>query len=125
MINKPRVVKDYDKLDAAIKEQIKLSYPWGFQKHLVTFKNAKGQTVSALPFEAEDKYYLVRMTVTEAREIIEEDDDFDLDGNLKDDVRAAYEDKYDDLDLDPLGELPDEDDEDDLNKDDKDDAPLF
>lgn len=110
-MDKPRVVKDYEKLDAAIKEQIKLSYPWGFQKHLIKFKNAKGQTVSALPFEAEDKYYLVRMTVTEAREIIEDDDDFDLDGNLKDEVREAYEDKYDDLDLDPLGELPDEEEE--------------
>lgn len=119
-MDKPRVVKDYEKLDARIKEQIKLSYPWGFQKHLVNFKNAKGQTVSALPFEAEDKYYLVRMTVTEAREIIADDDDFDLDGNLKDDVREAYEDKYEDLDLDPLNELADQEDDDDIEKEDDD-----
>ena len=95
MNTKPRVVKDYEKLDEAVLELIKLTYPYGFLRNLITFKNAAGQFVSALPFEAEDKYYLVRMTKQEAREIIEDDDDYDDDGNLKDDVKDDYEENHD------------------------------
>ena len=97
---KPRVVKDYDKLTEEIKEQIKLNYPLGFQRSLITFKNAEGRYISALPFETEDKYYLVRMTKAEAVEIIENDDDYDDDGLLKKDVQEDYEEKYDDGDSD-------------------------
>lgn len=96
MNTKPRVVKDYDKLDEAVLEQIKLEYPYGFLRHLITFKNAAGQFVSALPFETEEKNYLVRMTKQEAVEIIEDDDDYDDDGVLKDDVKEDYEEKHDD-----------------------------
>ena len=92
--NKKRVVKDFEKLDFEIREQIKLSFPSGFSEHLISFKNKDGNLVSALPFETEEVYYLVRMTVIEAQEIIEEDDDYDEDGNLKDDVKEDYEDKY-------------------------------
>jgi hypothetical protein len=94
MNSKPRVVKDYDKLDDGILEQIKLNYPYGFDKHLIQFKNAKGQLISALPFEAEDRYYLVRMTRAEAQEIIDEDDDYGDDGILKETVKEEYADKY-------------------------------
>ena len=41
--NKPRVVKDYEKLDEAIKEQIKLAYPFGFTTSLIKFKNREGK----------------------------------------------------------------------------------
>ena len=102
-ISKPRVVKDYVKLDEAIQEQIKLAYPNGFSANLVKFKNKEGNMVSALPFEAEDKYYLVRMTVTQAKEIIENDDDYDDLGFLKDDAKEEYEDKYTD-DIDSLAD---------------------
>ena len=94
--SKPRVVKDYEKLDEAVVEQIKLAYPLGFRNHLVTFKNAQGDTVSALPFETDERYYLVRMTVKQAVRIIEEDDDYDDDGNLKPKVKRAYAAKHDD-----------------------------
>lgn len=96
--NKPRVIKDFEKLDPDIQEQIKLVYPDGFYNHLVYYTNKDGLSVSALPFETEDRYYLVRMTINQAKAIIEEDDDYDLDGNLKDDAKEKYEDKYSDLD---------------------------
>ena len=102
-MSKPRVVKDYDKLDVQIQEQIKLQYPRGFEKSLVQFKNHEGKFVSALPFETDEKYYLVRMTQTEAQEIIEEDDDFNDDGNLKESIKEEYEEKYDSSD-DDFGE---------------------
>ena len=97
-MDKPRVVKDYDKLAESIREQLKLAYPYGFERKLITFKNAQGKFISALPFEAKDRYYLIRMTRAEAQEIIEEDDDYDDDGNLKEDVMDELNDKYDDDD---------------------------
>lgn len=93
--SKPRVVKDYDKLDTLVQEQIKLEYPYGFEDHLVKFTNAEGKRVSALPFETEDRYYLVRMTIEEAQAIIEDDDDYDEDGNLTDEAREEIEERLD------------------------------
>ncbi len=107
-MNKPRIIKDYDALSIAIQEQIKLEYPYGFHKKLITFKNAKGAFVSALPFETDDYYYLVRMTKEEARDIIEDDEDFDDDGKLKDDILDEYAEKYGDKELDE-DDLEDED----------------
>ena len=95
---KPKVIKDYDKLDQAVQEQIKLAYPFGFAKYLIFFTNKDGLKVSALPFETDDKYYLVRMTQLEAQKIIEDDADYNEFGQLKDEARFDYEDKYADLD---------------------------
>jgi len=95
-MNKPRIIKDYEKLDLAIQEQIKLEYPHGFEKNLITFKNGEGKFISALPFETDDRFYLVRMTRAEAQEIIEEDEDYDEDGKLKNDALEEYSEKYDD-----------------------------
>jgi hypothetical protein len=106
-LSKPRVIKDYDKVDDAIISQIKLNYPHGFEKHLVSFKNAKGKFISALPFETEDRYYLIRMTIAEAQEIVQEDDDYDEDGHLKSD---AIEELQEEIEMD---EIPDADGDDD------------
>lgn len=116
MNNKPRIVKDYEKVDDLIKEQIKLEYPYGFDRDLVTFKNAKGKFVSALPFETEEKHYLIRMTRAEALEIMDEDDDFDEDGNLKDEIKEELEMKYDEDSMLEIDE--DEEKEIDLKSDD-------
>ncbi|KPM49691.1 hypothetical protein [Jiulongibacter sediminis] len=113
--SKPRVIKDFDKLENHIQEQIKLSYPYGFSDHLIRFTNKDGLYVSALPFETDEKYYLVRMTVERAEEIIEDDDDFDDDGNLRDDVKEEYSDKYSDLDY--INTDSDEEEEDSYSKD--------
>jgi hypothetical protein len=114
MSNKPRVIKDFEKLDPDIQEQIKLKYPDGFYSHLVYYTNREGLSVTALPFETDEKYYLVRMTIVQAKAIIEEDDDYDLEGNLKDEVREKYEDKYSDMDY-----LPDQMPEGDMDPDDE------
>lgn len=98
-MNKPRVVKDYDKLDESVQQQIKLHYPKGFEDFLIKFQNKEGHTVSALPFETEEKYYLIRMTILEAQEIIEDDDDYDDDGFLREDAREEYEENLEGEDL--------------------------
>ncbi len=129
--NKPRVIKDYDKLDPEIQERIKLEYPSGYSENLIYFTNKDGKRVSALPFETDDKYYLVRMTVYEAERIVEDDDDFDSTGSLKDSAKEAYEGKYgdddilaDSTDVDEADDVADDDDnyEDDEDFDDDEDA---
>lgn len=88
---KKRVVKDYDKLPEEVINRIKVEYPKGFVKHLIKYTNAQGQQVSALPYETEDMYYLIRMSISEARQIILDDDDYE-DGVLRD----GFEDDMDD-----------------------------
>lgn len=96
--NKPRVIKDYNKLEKDLQEQIKFVYADGFAENLIHFFDKNGVKVTALPFETEDKYYMLRMTENEAVQIVDEDEDYDDDGLLKDDVKQDYEDKYADLD---------------------------
>ncbi len=91
---KPHIVKDYIKLSNEIIEQIKLTYPDGFQNHLVTYTDKEGKRRSALPFESKTTYFLVRMTYMEAAEIIEEDEDYDNDGFLKEDIKDDYSEKH-------------------------------
>ena len=100
-MEKQRIIKDYDKLSEEIHEQIKLTYPSGYSQNLIRFTNKDKKRISVLPFETEAIYYLVRMTMYEAQTIIEEDDDYDDEGMLKDDLREEYGDKYPDIgDLD-------------------------
>ena len=72
-MSKPKVFKDYDKLDKKVQELLKLQFPYGFDKDIISFKNHKKKLVSALPFETEEFSYLIRMTREEARDIIQED----------------------------------------------------
>lgn len=92
--SKPRVLKDYAKLEVRVKQLIKLNYPEGFESNLIRFPNKNGDIVSALPFETEDTYYLIRMTISQAQEIIDEDDDYDKDGFLKEEIREEYEEDF-------------------------------
>ena len=54
------------------------------------------------------------MTETEAIQIVDEDEDYDEEGFLKDEVKQDYEDKYADLDhiADQISDIEDEVDED-------------
>ncbi|MCB0658963.1 MAG: hypothetical protein KDC57_22625 [Saprospiraceae bacterium] len=96
--NKPRVIKEFEKLDEDTQQQIKLAYPNGFAGHLVYYTNKDGLKVSALPFETDDRYYLVKMTLAQAKEIVREDEDYDDRGNLKSSAKEEYTEKYSDLD---------------------------
>lgn len=89
--NKKRLVKDYDNLPEEIIIRLKAEYPYGFANHLINYQNKEGKKVSALPYDTEDIYYLIRMTVSEAQEIIEADDDYDDDGTLRDDFSLGEE----------------------------------
>lgn len=99
MMGKPKVITDFEKLPQELQEKIKLSYPEGFSDFLIEFKNQHNETVSALPYETEDKYYMVRMSVRKAIQIISDDDDYDDDGYLKDDRKDHFEDKHGEADF--------------------------
>ncbi|MBC7778138.1 MAG: hypothetical protein H7246_22085 [Phycisphaerae bacterium] len=113
---KKRVVKDYDALTEDITRLVKQKYPSGYADHLVTYNDKEGKKVSALPFETDDTYYLIRMTILEAKRIVKDDEDFDEDGQLKEeivDVEVEVDDEFDGAgeDDDDLDEGPtDEDD---------------
>ncbi|MBR5983302.1 MAG: hypothetical protein IK025_06245, partial [Bacteroidales bacterium] len=77
--NKPRVIKDYDKLDKEVKDLIKATYPHGYADKLVQYPNKDGALVSALPFETEDKIYLVRMNNDEVKIVYSDSEDYDDD----------------------------------------------
>ncbi|MCG8306053.1 MAG: hypothetical protein MI975_01590 [Cytophagales bacterium] len=99
MKTKPRVLKDYEKLDDSILAQIKVSYPYGFSGYLITYVDRDGKTRTALPFETDDKFYLVRMTESEALQIIEEDEDFIEDGMIKNELEEEFEQGPTDVDV--------------------------
>lgn len=96
-MSKPKIIKDYEKLSEEILAQIKLEYPYGFEKKLILFKNQKGKLISALPYETEDHYFLVRMTRAEAQEIISDDEDYDDDGNLTEEAIERNEEIIDEM----------------------------
>jgi hypothetical protein len=91
-------------------------YADGFADHLIHFFDKNGLKITVLPFETEDKYYMLRMTENEAVQIVDEDDDFDEDGFLKTEVKQDYEDKY--ADMDHIADQIADDDDDDMSEDD-------
>lgn len=62
-----------------------MRYPTGYADNLVSYTDKEGKKVSALPFETDEIYYLIRMTVQEARRLVKEDEDFDEEGVLRED----------------------------------------
>lgn len=97
-MSKLRVTLPYDKLSQDLKEQLKLVYTDGFSENLISYTDKDGKNVSALRFETDEKIYLIRMTRTQAIEIIDEDPDYDDDGSLIDSVKEDYEEKHSDVD---------------------------
>lgn len=95
-LTKKRVVKDYEALPEDIIRLVKMKYPTGYAEHLVSYTDKEGKKVSALPFETDDAYFLIRMTVLEAKRIVKEDEDFDEDGVLREDFAdVEVDDEFD------------------------------
>jgi hypothetical protein len=110
-VAKKRIVIDYEKVPEDTLNSIKVEYPDGFEDNLITFTNKEGRFVSALPFETEEIYYLIRMTESEAKQIIKDDDDYGDDGKLRDDFEDDVNDdgdKYLDDNIDEVESIEDE-----------------
>lgn len=108
---KKRIAINYEKLPEETINRIKLEYPDGYEDNLITFTNAKGVFVSALPFETEEIHYLIRMTANEAKQIVKEDDDYGDDGKLRDDFEDDVNEegeKYLDDNIDEAANIKDD-----------------
>lgn len=70
MKTKPRVIKELEAVDPKIIEAIIRKYPMGFAKHLVSFTDLKGKKVLALPYEGEEKSYMLKITKDRAKAIM-------------------------------------------------------
>lgn len=66
-MSKPKVIKDFLKLDEELQEQILEQYPDGYESSLILFTDRDGKYAQALPYETEDKYYLLRMPQMKAK----------------------------------------------------------
>ena len=82
--NKPRVIKDFDKISDEMRDQVKAMYPDGFNAYLISFTNKDGQLCCGLPFETEDRMYLLRINNEDTGNI--DDDDFFGDDSKGDDL---------------------------------------
>ena len=78
--SKLNIIKDYDKLDNEIKEQVKLVYPKGFSHAIVEFTNNR-KKVSAVRFETEENIYMLRLSKKMVNQIMKENNEFDDDYN--------------------------------------------
>ena len=96
-MSKPRVIKYFDNLDDATKAELLDLYPYGFDRNLITFKNQKGELISALPYENEQFMYMIKMSKAEAQEIYSDLEEMDFDS---DDVDNDND--NDDLDFDEI-----------------------
>ena len=86
---KKRIVKDYENLSPELSTALHEAYPDGFVGATISFFDREGKRVSAIPFETEDIYYLVRMVEKKAKPTKEEED---IDAELEIDAPVVSED---------------------------------
>lgn len=109
-MSKKRLVKDFDKLPEDIQGRIRKEFPAGFAHKLVSYQGAKGERISALPFETEDTVYLVRWSIQEFKPVTIKDDDLDEVFTTRDDIpfdevetSSTADDEADDYSSDDYG----------------------
>ncbi len=88
-VNKKRVVKDYDNLAPELVTLLHAAYPEGFEGATISFFDRDGKRVSAIPFETDDIYYLIRMIERKAKPIKAV---ADIEAELESDAPVAEED---------------------------------
>ncbi len=107
--SKPRVIKNFEKLDEKLRAAIAERFPDGYTSYIQMFDIGGGKFMSALPFETEEFNYLIKFPVTEDLEDTEEEiggsDELDLEGGEdvdeeeEDDEIEKPTDNFDNLDV--------------------------
>lgn len=85
-VNKKRVVKDYENLSPELAKSLHTAYPLGFADGMISFFDRDGKRVSAIPFETDDIYYLIRMVEKKAKPV---KDDAELDPEAEVEIPIA------------------------------------
>lgn len=76
MENKRRVIIDYSKLTDEMLRYLVEKYPDGYDdRDLITFKNAKNESIEAIQITTDDSIYLVKISV----KLAESMENYDLD----------------------------------------------
>lgn len=97
-MSKPKVIKDFLKLDEDLQEQILELYPNGYEENLILFTDRDGKYAQALPYETEDKFYLLRMPPLKAKKNV-----LDTDAPVSEDDEEDTPGGYTDLDTMQIG----------------------
>lgn len=82
---KKKVIVDYKNVPDEVLQMLADKYPHGYNKAIVKFKNAKGETVSAVPIETEDISFLVKVS-TQLQSMVDNIDADEFDDLVLDDV---------------------------------------
>jgi DNA-directed RNA polymerase subunit delta len=72
--SKKRLVKDYENLSPELMKALHAAYPEGFSGATISFFDRDGKRVSAIPFETDEIYYLIRWVEKKAKPAKEVDD---------------------------------------------------
>ncbi|MCL7763830.1 hypothetical protein MPF19_10415 [Polaribacter sp. Z014] len=90
-----RVIVEYAKLTTDILDMLVEKYPDGYDyEDIISFKNAKGETIKAVEVKTEDTVYLVKISskleqtmedYAEDEDSFDEDEDLDVD-DLEDEI---------------------------------------
>ncbi|TBW29097.1 hypothetical protein [Gramella sp. KN1008] len=98
-----RIIVDYKKLTPEILGLLVEKYPDGYDDdHIISFKNAKNETVDAVEVRTDDTIYLVKVST-----------------RLENTMANFDEDDYEDSEFnDPIVEIPEKNDEDTGDEDD-------
>ncbi|NVK27087.1 MAG: hypothetical protein HWE14_03530 [Flavobacteriia bacterium] len=65
MMDKKRIIVDYKNINPELMEILTDIYPNGYEDYeddIITYQNAKGETVKAIPLETDDTKYLFKIS---------------------------------------------------------------
>ncbi|MCO5230490.1 MAG: hypothetical protein M9958_04960 [Chitinophagales bacterium] len=117
-MTKRKVIVDYKNVPDEVLQKLAEKYPHGYNKAIIKFQNAKGETVSVVPIETDDTSYLVKVSTQLQKMVNDVDvDDFDdlpID-NEPSGKNAFGDDEFDSNDDDDDGSYRDNDGEDSLD----------
>jgi hypothetical protein len=107
-----RVIVDYKKLTPEILSLLVEKYPDGYDdKHIITFKNAKNQTIEAVEVKTEDAIYLVKISAKLEVSMA----DFDVDDYADEDFNESIV-EIENREEDEINEVEEDEEEDDHDK---------
>ena len=107
-MDKLKVVTDYSKLSPELLELFNETYPQGIAGRTIRFPNSKGEIVTAVRLETEDRIYLVKLSA-KAKEILTEEDLDEMIRPLGKDAEAEVEEEEEEKEDSPSKDDSDED----------------
>lgn len=107
-MDKLKVVTDYSKLSPELLELFNETYPQGIAGQTIRFPNSKGEIVTAVRLETEDRIYLVKLSA-KAKEILTEEDLDEMIRPLGKDAEAEVEEEEEEKEDAPSKDDSDED----------------